>query len=175
MNHKTAPNIYKEQRIGVFVDVQNLYYSAKYIYKAKVNYKTLLKEAIRGRHLIRAIAYVIKADEKDEESFFDALKNQGYEVKTKELQVFYGGAKKGNWDVGIAMDMIELAPKLDALVLVSGDGDFAPLVEHLKHALGCYVDVMAFGKSCSQKLAESADNFMDMDSAPNNFLIPVRK
>ncbi len=172
MSSKTTSNIYKEQRVGVYVDVQNLYYSAKYMYKSKVNFRTLLNEAVRGRRLIRAIAYVIKADEKDEGSFFEALKGQGYEVKTKDLQVFFGGAKKGNWDIGIAVDMIEFAPKLDAVILVSGDGDFVPLVEHLKHAVGCFVEIMAFQKSCSQKLMESADNFIDMDVNPKKFLIP---
>lgn len=172
MSKKTSPHLYKEQRVGVFVDVQNLYYSARHIYKKKVNFITILKEAIRGRQLIRAIAYVIKADVKDESNFFEALKNFGYEVKAKDLQVFYGGAKKGDWDIGIAMDTIELAPKLDAVVIVSGDGDFIPLAQHLKHALGCYVEVMAFGKSSSQKLIEEADNFIDMDLSHKDFLIP---
>jgi len=175
MTKKPSHGFYKEQRIGVFVDVQNLYYSAKFIYKAKVNFRTVLNEAVRGRNLIRAIAYVIKADVKDEENFFDALKNFGYEVKAKDLQVFYGGAKKGDWDVGIAMDLIELAPKLDAVVLISGDGDFVPLVEHIKHALGCYVEIMSFGKSCSQKLIESADRFVDLDQDPQPYLLPGGK
>jgi len=173
MSNKTTSNIYKEQRVGVYVDVQNLYYSAKYMYKSKVSFSTLLKEAVRGRRLIRAIAYVIKADEKDESSFFEALKGQGYEVKTKDLQVFVGGAKKGNWDIGIAVDMIEFAPKLDAVILVSGDGDFVPLVEHLKHAVGCFVEVVAFKKSCAQKLIDCADNFIDMDVDAKKYLIPM--
>lgn len=172
---KPSAGLYKEQRVGVFVDVQNLYYSARNIHKAKVNFKTLLKEAIKGRNLIRAIAYVIKADVKDEANFFDALKNFGYEVKAKDLQIFYGGAKKGDWDIGIAMDLIELAPKLDTVILVSGDGDFVPLVRHLKHALGCYVEVMAFGKSSSQKLIEEADNYLDLDSDPQKFLMQTGK
>lgn len=167
--------MYKEQRVGVFVDVQNLYYSAKFIYKAKANFRVILSEAVRGRRLIRAIAYVIKADVKDEANFFDALKSFGYEVKAKDLQVFYGGAKKGDWDIGIAMDTIELASKLDAIVLISGDGDFVPLVMHLKHALGCFVEVMAFGKSCSQKLVEMGDNFIDMDTDPKKYLIGAGK
>ena len=175
MKDRMSANFYKEQRVGVFVDAQNMYYSAKFIYKAKVNFKTILSEAVRDRNLIRSIAYVIKADVKDEINFFEVLKNLGYEVKEKDLQVFYDGAKKGDWDIGIAMDMIELAPKLDALVLVSGDGDFVPLVMHLKHALGCFVEIMAFGKSCSQKLAENADNFIDMDINHNKFLILRRK
>lgn len=171
MSKKSTPELYREQRVGIFVDVQNMYYSARNIYKSKVNFKTLLREAVRGRQLIRAIAYVIKADVKDELNFFEALKSLGYEVKAKDLQVFYGGAKKGDWDIGIAMDMIELAPKLDAIVLVSGDGDFVPLVQHLKHALGCYVEILAFGKTSAQKLVEEADNFIDMDQNVQRFLI----
>jgi len=170
-----SAGLYKEQRVGVFVDVQNLYYSAKFIHEAKVNFKTLLRDAIKGRNLIRAIAYVIKADVKDETNFFDALKNFGYEVKAKDLQIFYGGAKKGDWDIGIAMDLIELASRLDAIVLISGDGDFVPLVNHVKHALGCYVEVMAFGKSCSQMLVEVADNFIDMDQDKPTYLIQSGK
>ncbi len=171
MAKKSIDNLYKGQRVGVFVDVQNLYYSARNIYKSKVNFRAILKEAVKERSLIRAIAYVIKADVKDEANFFEALKNLGYEVKEKDLQIFFGGARKGDWDIGIAMDMIELAPKLDTVILVSGDGDFVPLVRHVKHALGCFVEMMAFGKSSSQKLIEEADNFIDLDANPEKFLI----
>jgi uncharacterized LabA/DUF88 family protein len=170
MGKKTVDNLYKGQRVGVFVDVQNLYYSARNIYKSKVNFRAILKEAVKERSLIRAIAYVIKADVKDEVNFFEALKNLGYEVKEKDLQIFYGGARKGDWDIGIAMDMIELAPRLDTVILVSGDGDFVPLLRHVKYAMGCYAEVIAFGKSSSQKLIEEADYFMDLDTDPEKFL-----
>jgi len=170
-----AADQHKNQRVGVFVDVQNMYYSGKQHHNAKVNFKELLKEAVKGRTLIRAFAYVIKADMKDEQNFRDALANFGYEVKIKDLQVFFGGAKKGDWDIGIAMDMIELAPKLDTLVLVSGDGDFVPLLEHLRRALGCRVEVIAFGKSASGKLKEAADSFTDLDKAARRFLIAMRE
>lgn len=162
---------HKGQRIGVFVDVQNLYYSAKNLYKAKVNFREILKQAVKTRTLVRAIAYVIKADVKDEGNFFDALTNMGFEVKSKDLQTFYGGHKKGDWDVGIAMDCIELAQKLDTIVLVSGDGDFIPLVEHLSKALGCRIEVIAFGKSASSKLKEAADLFVDLDENARKFLL----
>ncbi len=164
----------KNQRVGVFVDVQNMYYSAKNLYKTKVNFKTLLIEAVAGRTLIRAIAYGIKADVRDEGNFFDALRNIGYEVKTKDLQTFIGGMKKGDWDIGIAMDMIELAPKLDTAILISGDGDFMDLIQHLKRAVGCRVEVIAFGKSASSKIKENADEFTDLDKNPRKFLIPQR-
>ncbi|UCF12461.1 MAG: NYN domain-containing protein [Thermoplasmatales archaeon] len=161
------------QRIGVFVDVQNMYYSAKHLYKCKVNFKTILKEAIDSRKLIRAIAYVIKADVKDENTFYDALADMGFEVKSKELQIFYGGAKKGDWDVGIAMDVMRLAPKLDTIVLVSGDGDFSDLLEHAK-SLGCRAEVVAFGKTTSHKLNEVADYFLDLGK-DTKYLLKKRK
>ncbi|MBI4438416.1 NYN domain-containing protein [Candidatus Woesearchaeota archaeon] len=164
------PNVYKDQRVGIFVDVQNLYYSAKNLYNTKVNFREILKAAASGRKLIRAIAYVIKADVKDEANFFEALEKIGFEVKSKDLQVFIGGAKKGDWDIGIAMDAIEMAPKLDTVVLISGDGDFLPLVQHLRSALGCRIEVMAFGKTTSKKLIEEADSFADMDLS-KRFLI----
>ena len=158
------------QRIGVFVDVQNMYYSARQLHKSKANFKTILKEAIADRQLIRAVAYVIKADVKDENTFYDALSEMGFEVKSKDLQVFYGGAKKGDWDVGIAMDVMRLAPKLDTIVLISGDGDFSDLLEHAK-SLGCRVEVVAFGKTTSHKLREVADFFTDLDKDTKYLLI----
>ena len=162
---------FREQRVGVFVDVQNMYYSAKNLYNAKVNFAQILKEAARGRSLIRAIAYVIKADVKEEQNFFDALEKIGFEVKAKDLQIFAGGAKKGDWDIGLAMDTIELAPKLDTIVIVSGDGDYVPLLNHLRHALGCRIEVIAFGKSSSSLLREECDSFIDMDADKRRFLI----
>jgi|TARA_B100001964_G_C14238476_1_gene603706 uncharacterized LabA/DUF88 family protein len=163
--------INKEQRVGVFVDVQNLYYSAKNLYKAKVNFAQVLRGAVSGRKLVRAISYVIKADIKEEKNFFDALEKIGYEVKTKDLQTFAGGAKKGDWDIGISMDIIELANKLDTIILVSGDGDFVPLVQHLRRAMGCRIEVMAIGPSSSGKLREEADEFIDIDRNKAKFLI----
>ncbi len=162
-----------DQRIGVFVDVQNMYYSAKHLYSSKVNFRTILREAISGRKLIRAIAYVIKADVKDENTFYDALGEMGFEVKSKDLQVFYGGAKKGDWDVGIAMDVMRLAPKLDTIVLISGDGDFSDLLEHAK-SLGCRTEVLAFGKTTSHKLREVTDLFIDLDKG-KKYLLSKKK
>ena len=161
--------LYSGQRVGVFVDVQNLYYSAKNLYSSKVDYGAILKQAVKDRILVRAFSYVIRADIPEEENFFNVLEKMGFDVRAKDLQVFYGGAKKGDWDVGICMDAIELAPKLDVVVLVSGDGDYIPLLEHLRHAFGCRVEVIAFGKSCSSKLKETADDFFDLDSAPKRF------
>ncbi|OGB74146.1 hypothetical protein A2V68_02345 [candidate division Kazan bacterium RBG_13_50_9] len=165
---------YSEQRVGVFVDVANLYHSARVMYNRKVNFRAVIKEAVGDRKLIRAIAYVIKAESPEEQKFFDALDKIGFEVKSKELQVFYGGHKKGDWDVGIAMDAIRLAPKIDVVVLVSGDGDFVPLLEHLK-SIGQRTEVIAFGRSASGRLRDLADNFIDLDSNVRKFLLADRK
>lgn len=158
------------QRVGVFVDVQNLYYSAKALYGHKVNFDEILKEAVSGRQLIRAIAYTIKADMPEEQSFFEALEAIGLEVKSKELQTFVSGQKKGDWDVGITVDVLKLAPKLDAIVLCSGDGDYADLLHHAK-AEGCRAEVISFGKSTSQKLLHEVDDFIDMDKGFERFIL----
>ncbi len=152
---------HKEQRVGVFVDIQNMYYSAKNIHHSKVNFGKILESAVSDRKLIRAIAYVIKAEAPEEQSFFEALDKQGFEVKYKELQVFFGGAKKGDWDVGLAMDAVRLSPRLDVVVIVSGDGDFVPLVEYLQNH-GVIVEVFAFGESTSSKLQAAVDLFFDL-------------
>jgi len=103
--------------------------------------------------------------------FFDALEKQGIEIRSKDLQVFAGGSKKGDWDVGITVDAIRLSSKLDTVILVSGDGDFVPLIEYLQLSAGCQVEVMTFGKSASQKLVEAADEFFDLDKNPRKFLM----
>ncbi|MEA2112691.1 MAG: NYN domain-containing protein [Patescibacteria group bacterium] len=165
---------HKEQRVGVFIDTQNLYHSAKNLYRAKVNFKQVMEDAVSGRALIRAIAYVITTESEDEKSFFEALEKLGIETKTKDLQIFFGGAKKADWDVGIAVDAIKLAPKLDTIVLISGDGDFIPLVEYLRTNEGCQIEVMAFGKSSSSKLIETVDDFTDLCQDPKKYLLNYR-
>lgn len=160
-----------EQRVGIFIDAQNLYHSAKNLYKRKVNFGSIIKEALAGRKLIRAIAYVITSEAGDEKNFFDALTKMGVETKTKDLQVFTGGAKKGDWDVGLTVDAITMAPKLDAIIILSGDGDFIPLVEYLQIHSGIQVEVVSFGKSSSGKLREACDDFMDLSENPRKYLI----
>lgn len=164
----------KEERIGVFVDVANMYYSAKNIHGTRVNFGKVLEEAMADRHLIRAIAYVIKADSPDEQKFFEALDKQGFEVKMKDLQVFTGGAKKGDWDVGITVDAIKLADRLDTVVLVAGDGDYIPMLRYLQEAKGCKVEVMAFQESTSMRLREAADTFIDLSGDKKKYLLPMR-
>jgi uncharacterized LabA/DUF88 family protein len=161
---------HKNQRVGIFIDTQNLYHCAKNIYGAKVNFDQVVKDGLAGRSLTRAVAYVTTTESGDEKNFFDALGKMGIETKTKNLQIFSGGAKKANWDIDLAMDAIKLAPKLDAVILVTGDGDFVSLVEYLQN-VGCQVEVMCFGKVTSAKLIEASDDFIDLDENPSKYLI----
>lgn len=164
-------SIFKEQRVGVLVDIQNLYYSAKVLYQKKVNFGQILRQGVGDRKLIRAIAYGIKTLEGQEEKFFEAMEKQGYEVKTKDLQIFPGGAKKGDWDVGIAVDAIKMAKSLDVIILVSGDGDYIPVVEYVQNTTGCRVEVIAFKESTSSKLIEKVDAFTNISENKKKFLI----
>jgi uncharacterized LabA/DUF88 family protein len=162
---------HKAQRVGVFIDTQNLYHSAKNLYHAKANFGAILKDVVEGRTLIRAVAYVVTTESGDEKNFFDALSKVGIEVRTKPLQIFIGGAKKADWDVGLAIDAVTMAAKLDTVIIASGDGDFVPLVEYLKNTHGCQVEVVAFGKSSSARLIEASDDFLDLDHNPKKYLM----
>lgn len=161
----------EHQRVGVFVDTQNMYHSAKNLYHAKVNFKKVLDESVGSRKLIRAFAYVIKTESGEETAFVEALEKSGYEIKIKDLQIFAGGAKKADWDVGMAIDAVILADKIDVAVIVSGDGDFIPLVEYLKINKGLKVEAASFGRSTSMKLKEAVDVFHDLEADVKKFLI----
>lgn len=164
---------HKEQRVGVFIDTQNLYHSARNLYKARVNFGAVLKDAVAGRKLVRAVAYVITTEAGDEKNFFEALTKLGIETKTKDLQVFHSGTKKGDWDVGLTVDAIKMAQRLDSVVIISGDGDFIPLVEYLQ-TMGVQVEVVSFGQSTSSNLRDTVDDFVDLSENPKKYLIGVR-
>ena len=138
----------------------------------------MLKDAVAGRRLVRARAYSVTTESGEETAFFEALTKLGIEMTLKELQVFAGGAKKADWDVGLAVDAISAAPKLDTVVLITGDGDFVPLVEYLQRNSGCQLEVVSFGRSTSAKLKEATDDFLDLDLDPKRYLIssrPIRR
>ena len=164
----------KNHRVGVFVDVQNMYHSAKNLYGARVNFKELLRIAVAGRELVRAVAYVIKSDTEEEKAFFDALEKAGLELKSKDLQIFPGGVKKGDWDVGLAIDAISLSKQLDVVVIVSGDGDFEPLVEYLRFS-GLIVEVVGFRRSTSSKLVDTVDNLVDLEEHVGKILLRSKR
>lgn len=158
------------QRVAVLIDVQNLYHSARNLYQKRVNFKEILKTAVSGRQLVRAFAYVVSTEGGEEQIFFDVLQKMGIEIRVKDLQIYYGGMKKADWDVGIAIDGVRLSKSVDVIIIMSGDGDFVPLVHYLENE-GTQVEVMAFGKSASTKLREAADDFIDLSENADKYLL----
>ncbi|KKT63530.1 MAG: hypothetical protein UW93_C0009G0025 [Parcubacteria group bacterium GW2011_GWC1_45_13] len=161
---------HKNQRVAVFIDAQNLYHSARSLFGGRVNFKNLLQIAISGRQLIRAFGYVIRTKTGEEKPFFEALIKLGIETREKDLQEFFGGAKKADWDVGLAVDAIRTAEIVDTIVIACGDGDLIPLVEYLKNQ-GRRVEIIAFGRSTSGKLKEICDEFVDLGEEPGKYII----
>lgn len=158
---------YSSQRVGIFVDVQNLYHSAKNLHHGRVNYQELIKHLVGDRELIRTMAYVVRSETAVGESqFFEALQKAGMELRIKDLQIYGDGMKKADWDVGMAVDAIRMASFLDVIILVTGDGDFIPLVDYLKWGMGRLVEVASFGRSGSSKLKEAADHYTAIEEIP---------
>jgi len=162
------------QRIAILIDVQNLYHSAKNLYRSRVNFKNILKLAIAQRNLIRAFAYVVRTKTGEEKPFFNALIKLGFETKVRDLQEFYDGLKKADWDVGITIDAIRISPSVDTIILVSGDGDFIQLVEYLKNQ-GKKIEIIAFGKTTSLRLQEIADEFTNLEDNLEKYLLRERQ
>ena len=162
---------YANQRVGIFVDVQNLYHSAKNLYHGRINYPELMKSLTGNRELIRAMAYVVKSETAlGEAAFFDALEKSGLELRMKDLQIYPDGLKKADWDVGMAVDAIRMSSFLDVVILVTGDGDFLPLIDYLKWGVGRLVEVAAFKRSASSKVQEAADRFINLEEVPRIIL-----
>lgn len=159
MATKKGPRNFQEnQRVGVFVDVQNMFYSAKHQFKAKLNFAKLIETIASDRKLVRAFAYIVQSPDIDQSGFMDMLKRNGFEIRSKDLKVRPDGSTKGDWDMEIALEAISMADKLDVVALVSGDGDFASLVSLLK-SRGVKVEVYAFAGSTADELKQVANEF----------------
>lgn len=159
-----------EQRIVVLIDTQNMYHSAKHLYGAHLNFGKLVEILTQNRALLRAIAYVATSKAGDEKGFLGALTASGIEVKSKDVIEFASGERKADWDVGMAIDAVKLADKADCVILVTGDGDFVPLVEYLQNR-GVIVEVAAFGESTSKSLKEAVDDYFDISHYAEDLLI----
>jgi len=153
----------EEIRVGVFVDVQNMFYAAKKLAGARLDYESMLDRVVRNRRLIKAVAYIVESSEIDQSAFISVLKKKGYQVRRKELKSFLDGTAKGDWDMGMAIDIIEMAGYLDVVALVTGDGDFVSLVRLVKK-LGPRVELYAFGHNLSNELKETSDDFFEIGS-----------
>lgn len=144
------------QKLAILVDAQNLYYSFRRQYNGRVDYGKLLERVASGRPVMRAITYVICSPETDATNFLTALKQMGYEVKSKALKARPDGSVKGDWDMMIALDAIAIGEKVDTICLVTGDSDFADLVNVLK-ARGVRVECFGVRGSFAEELQRLAD------------------
>ncbi len=161
--------LFRNQRVAVFLDIQNLYYSARDVFGRKVNFEAVLNKILRDRVLIRAIAYLVRLKGVEQKGFINTLKSIGYQVKVKDPKIFKRFDDNGNlwttikadWDMGIAMDAIALSEKMDVAILISGDGDFTDLVRYL-HTKGVKVEIVAFKQTAAKELIEVSDEFIDL-------------
>ena len=152
-------NLTTEQpRVGVFVDVQNMFYAAKDRFGRRVDYIKLLDLIVGPRYLMVAYAYVVQIPEINQSSFLSLLEHNGYTIKSKDLRLRGDGSAKGDWDVGIAVDVVSMLGSLDVVILASGDGDFCPLAELIKQQ-DKRVEVVAFEHNTSMDLQQIADQF----------------
>ncbi|MFZ2804722.1 MAG: NYN domain-containing protein [Patescibacteria group bacterium] len=158
------------QRVAVLIDTQNMYHSAKHLHGARLAFGKVADAVADGRPIVRAIAYVAKSKTGEESSFFEALTEMGIELKVKDVQEFASGAKKADWDVGMAVDAVKLAEKVDTIILMTGDGDFVPLVEYL-HGKGVIVEVAAFAESTNAQLKTVVDRFFDISTEGRQYLM----
>jgi uncharacterized LabA/DUF88 family protein len=156
-------------RVGVFIDVQNMYHGARRL-KGKLDFDALMEAAVQGRRLIKATAYVVESEEADQSQFIDVLEKRGIEVRRKTLQVRADGSRKGDWDMELALDILDAAGELDVVILVSGDGDFTSLVKRVK-GIGPRVEVIAFPRATAKSLVQAADSFQPLD---RKFMIYTR-
>jgi uncharacterized LabA/DUF88 family protein len=148
-------------RVGVFIDVQNMYYGARQL-KGKLDFDALLQAAVRERRLIEATAYMVESKEIDQSGFISLLQTRAITVRRKTLKVRADGSMKGDWDMEMALDILDAAGNLDVIVLVSGDGDFTSLVKRVKE-IGPRVEVVAFPRNTAKSLLGAADRFQPLD------------
>ncbi|GBF05445.1 hypothetical protein DAERI_040205 [Deinococcus aerius] len=166
-------------RVGVFIDTQNLYHSARDLLERTVNFETILKVATEGRELVHAISYTVEREnEATARPFIYKLSALGYKVRRMNLvlsHVAEGGKHiyEGNWDMGIVADMVRLMDHLDIVVLGSGDGDFTDIVEVLQER-GKRVEVIAFREHTAQRLVDAADRFTHLPDI-QDALMPARQ
>jgi len=153
-----SSNLIRREKIAMFVDSQNLYYSARTAFASKVNYEKLLRLVTGNRTLVKAIAYIVQPPDGDVKPFATSLERIGYIVKIKDVRTRSDGSAKANWDMGIALDILGIIDAVDTIALASGDGDFVALLEFIK-AKNKRVEVFSFSENTAYDLKEKADRF----------------
>lgn len=152
-------------RIGVFVDVQNIYYTTKQAFSRSFNYRAFWQELSYQGDIVIANAYAIESKLDGQRKFQDALRHIGFEVKLKPYIQRKDGSAKGDWDVGITIDIMEESEHLDKVILLSGDGDFELLMKKIKQKFGVSTQVVGVEALTANKLKLSVDKFQSINSS----------
>src|SRR3984957_8377577 len=148
------------EKVAVFVDVQNVYYTTRQQFSRHFDYNKFWAEVTRGRRVVKAIAFAIERDDEKQRQFQNILRAIGFEVKLRPYIQRNDGSAKGDWDVGITLDVLEYAPEADVVVLVSGDGDFDLLVQKVRGKHGVSVEVYGVAELTAASLIRAADRFV---------------
>ncbi|WP_341665101.1 NYN domain-containing protein [Vibrio sp.] len=151
------------EKVAIFVDVQNIYYTTRDKYQANFDYNQFWYIATQGRNIVEANAYAISSQDPKQRQFHHILRGIGFNVKLKPYIQRRDGSSKGDWDVGIALDVYEVASQVDRVILLSGDGDFEILVQRIQQKFDTKVDVFAVPGLCAQSLIDACDNYISID------------
>ncbi len=157
-NLKTAP-----KNIAIFVDVQNIYYTTKQKHQRHFNYNAFWKKVTENRHVVNAFAYAIGRSDEKQKQFQNILRGIGFEIKLKPFIQRSDGSAKGDWDVGITIDVMEYAKAADVVVLLSGDGDFDLLVQKIRNDFGVEVEVYGVKELTADSLIAAASRFVPIE------------
>ena len=157
-------------RVAIFADVQNIYYTVKQQYNCHFDYGAFLREVTTGRKRVKAIAYAVDKGDRKQVQFQQILARIGFEVKLMPFIQRADGSAKGDWDIGITLDMIEYADRVDTLVLASGDGDYTPAIEKLLKESRVSVEVYGVPGLSATRLIESATRFVPIQGS---LLLPI--
>lgn len=152
------------EKVNIFVDVQNIYYTTKQIYKSHFNYNAFWKRVTSNREVVKAIAYGIDRGDEKQKQFQNILRGIGFELKLKPFIQRSDGSAKGDWDVGIAIDVMEYANDADVVVLASGDGDFDLLMSKIRNDFGVSAEVYGVADLTARSLINAASKFTPIES-----------
>ena len=144
------------KKIAIFVDVQNIYYTTRDTYGRQFNYRKLWQRLSTEGEIVSATAYAIARNDDSQIKFQDALKHIGFEVKLKPYIQRSDGSAKGDWDVGITIDVMEVAKDVDTVVLLSGDGDFDLLLQKIKTTYAVNAEVYGVAALTANSLINAA-------------------
>ncbi|MFT2090662.1 NYN domain-containing protein [Paraglaciecola sp. 2405UD69-4] len=153
------------QRIAIFVDVQNIYYTTRQAYGRQFNYRRFWQHINHQGDITLANAYAIDKGDQQQQKFQSALKHIGFDVKLKPYIQRSDGSAKGDWDVGITIDLLEAAETVDTIILLSGDGDFDLLLKKVNEKYGCKTEVYGVAELTANSLVNACQIFHKIDDS----------